>query len=621
MLGFPLRRSALRCLVAGALLPLHAFGQVVAQERAQEPAPEEPPVAEETFYEAIQVRVAEVEVVVTDREGKPVTGLTREDFTLYVDGERVELTAFAAYAPAPAGSPRSGGSDENQAADAAETTESAAPPQVVARVVERPASSAFVALLLDNQSLTVQGRKRLLEDARTLVRRLGPGQEIAVAVQDSPGALRIVQAPTSDHVTALAALERAAAPVPSGNATYNDTQRLIRALELAPLPGNDRGMAAAGADDLYQQIRHLAQQLEAQALSTAGAIEQLVQAVAGLPGRKAVVLLSGGIPQRPGEALVAAWRNRFAGSPDVSSLSSPLDGLRGDVSSVLARTAAHANGSGVAIYALAAPAVPSRLSAETLAIDVWTDNEEWTTTMNVRDSLQQLALPTGGVLGLDNGAKVVVDTLRSDLESYYSLGYTPRERRRGKDRKLRVEVARPGLRARHRSAHRERTSGELMAEQTRAALLFGFQDNPLGVAVEVGAPVKGERRGTSELPLTIMLPLSQVVLVPQGPVHEGRLTIHVAAVDEEGRSSPVSSVEVPVRVPNEQLLTALSQQLAYRTRLAVRTARQKIAVSVRDELGHQSSTVRVEHAPDAAPATPAAERAPAAAPPPVGGQG
>ena len=414
----------LRCLVAGALLPLHAF----AQDKAQGATPEEPPVAEETFYEAIQVRVAEVEVVVTDREGKPVTGLTRDDFALYVDGERVELTAFAAYTPTPAG------------AAAAETTDSTAPPQVVAKVVERPASSAFVALLLDNQSLTVQGRKRLLEDARTLVQRLGPGQEIAVAVQDSPGALRIVQAPTSDSVTALAALERAAAPVPSGNATYNDTQRIIRALELAPLPGNDRGMAAAGADDLYQQIRHQGQQLEAQALSTAGAIEQLVEAVAGLPGRKAVVLLSGGIPQRPGEALVAAWRNRFAGSNEVASLSSPLDGLRGDVSSALARTAAHANGSGVAIYALAAPAVPSRLSAETLAADVWTDNEQWTATMNVRDSLQQLALPTGGVLGLDNGAKVVVDTLRSDLESYYSLGYTPRERRRGKDRKLRFNV-------------------------------------------------------------------------------------------------------------------------------------------------------------------------------------
>jgi hypothetical protein len=301
-------------------------------------------------------------------------------------------------------------------------------------------------------------------------------------------------------------------------------------------------MAAAEAVELYEQIRHHGDQLEAQALSTAGAIEQLVQGVAGLPGRKAVVLLSSGIPQRPAEALFAAWRNRYSGFNELERLASPFDGQRGDVTSVLARIAAQANGSRVAIYALAAPAVPSRLGADTLAPDVWTGAEEFTATANVRESLQELALPTGGVVGLDNGAKLVVDALRTDLESYYSLGYTPRDRRRGQERKLRVEVSRPGLQVRHRTAHRERTSGELMSEQTRAALLFGFEDNPLGVAVHVGAPVKGERRGTTELPLTITLPLSQVVLLPQGPAHEGRLTINIAAADEEGasRRSPPS---------------------------------------------------------------------------------
>jgi hypothetical protein len=59
----------------------------------------------------------------------------------------------------------------------------------------------------------------------------------------------------------------------------------------------------------------------------------------------------------------------------------------------------------------------------------------------------------------------------------------------------------------------------------------------------------------------------------------------------------VAATEVPVRVPNEQLLAAMSRQIAYRTRLAVRETRQRIAVTVRDELANQSATVFVQHPP------------------------
>ncbi|HET9765661.1 MAG TPA: hypothetical protein VFS60_02365, partial [Thermoanaerobaculia bacterium] len=82
---------------------------------ADEPRPSAtstPAPAEETFYEAIQVRTAEVEVVVTDRKGNRITGLGREEFTLYEDGQRVELTGFAAFAPAAEQAPAAAGTAE-----------------------------------------------------------------------------------------------------------------------------------------------------------------------------------------------------------------------------------------------------------------------------------------------------------------------------------------------------------------------------------------------------------------------------------------------------------------------------------------------------------------------------
>ena len=58
------------------------------------------------FVDSIDVQVVEVDVVVTDRKGRPVKGLTRGDFELYVDGRPVEVSNFyesAIYVEQPAG--------------------------------------------------------------------------------------------------------------------------------------------------------------------------------------------------------------------------------------------------------------------------------------------------------------------------------------------------------------------------------------------------------------------------------------------------------------------------------------------------------------------------------------
>jgi VWFA-related protein len=517
-------------------------------------------------------------------------GLTRDDFELYENGERVEISSFAAYAP----------SRPPISVPAAVAVEEATPPAAGA--------SSVLVVLLDNQSLTLGGRKRLLGPVHALVAAgLGPNQRVGVAVQDTPGALRMVLPPTSDAAAVMAALERAAEVTPRGNLLSNETTRLANDLLRAPSPGEETAVGAAVdmaqiiARSLYREIEVHGRQLEMQALSTAAALEQLVQAVGGMPGRKAIVMVSGGIPQRPAEALLSAWNNRYSEFDRQWRIAQPFDGREGEINDVLLRASRHANGSRVAIYGLVSPAVPRGVSAEMSAGGVWTPTEEWTAEQNVRDSMERLALPTGGRVAFDGaGIPLLLADLRADLDSYYSLAYEPSDRKRGKDHALRVEVTRPGLVVRHRSTYRERTSAELMVEHTRAALLLAYQNNPLGLVVELGALVETGKQRVGELPMTVLLPMSGLVLVPQGPFHEGRLTIFIAASDEAGRSSPVAAVEVPVRVPNEKLLESLSQQLAYRTRVAVRETRQRIAVTVRDELGNQAATVFVEHPPDEA---------------------
>ncbi len=48
------------------------------------------------FFDTVDVYVVNVEVIVTDKDGKPATGLTRDDFEIYEDGEPVEVANFFA---------------------------------------------------------------------------------------------------------------------------------------------------------------------------------------------------------------------------------------------------------------------------------------------------------------------------------------------------------------------------------------------------------------------------------------------------------------------------------------------------------------------------------------------
>jgi len=56
----------------------------------------------DVFAAGVDVEVVNVDVVVSDRQGRPVTGLGPEDFELRVDGQSVAVRYFAAPAPAEA---------------------------------------------------------------------------------------------------------------------------------------------------------------------------------------------------------------------------------------------------------------------------------------------------------------------------------------------------------------------------------------------------------------------------------------------------------------------------------------------------------------------------------------
>jgi len=573
-------RPCAASLVLSCLL-LPAAG---AQEKADEP----------TFYESIDVQVVNLEVYVTDKDGKRITGLTRDDFQLREDGKPVEISNFFAVG--------------DEAPDATAPNPSPVPPVKV----PPPAPPALpeeqrlhLAIVVDNLSLLPAGRNRLLKSLRDeVIPRLRP-DDLALVATYQGSTVEWAQGLTADKAALLASLGTVAQGAPRGVEREMERHRLLQQIDQADLIAGPRpDLAEEIAKEVYQEIRTYTQRRYTETRGTLGAIDGFIDTLAGLPGRKALLYVGGGLSLHPGESFYQAWQKKFA-ALSLKVGASELDAFDQDTTSLFEKMIQHANGNRVTFYTLAASQELSGLSAESGGSATWSSDLEATEFVNLTESLHRLADGTGGLASVNaSDPRPILARLCDDFGSYYSLGFVPQGRRDGKNRKLDVAVrGRRDLLVRHRSGRRERPLGERMTDRTLAALLLDPGQNPLEMALDVGRETKNEK-GQLQVEVLVKFPIARLVLLPQGNVHEGRVSVWVSARDQHGRNSPVQEIAIPIRVPNDQLLTALGQTAAYKMPLLLRPEEHRIAVAMRDELGNVDSAVTASFKPGQTAATP-----------------
>ena len=93
-------------------------------------------------------------------------------------------------------------------------------------------------------------------------------------------------------------------------------------------------------------------------------------------------------------------------------------------------------------------------------------------------------------------------------------------------------------------------------------------------------------------PLTVAIPIDQIVLIPRDRTHEGRVRIYLSVLDRQGKTSPVQEIAVPMSIPSNELETALTKNWKQEVLLRVRPGDAQIAVGVWDEIGRTSSLLR-----------------------------
>ena len=599
----------------GLLLALAASGAAFAAKPPAAAAPS-------SFGETVEVNVVNVDVYATDKSGNHVTDLRKGDFQVFEDGKPVEITNFEALAGLRAGT-----------AAPAPASPSSGPSALPAS----PEDVWNLVILFDDFNLNPGSHARAVRQVREFLSRdLAPSDRVMLVTQD-PG-LRIRLPFTTDRAVINRTLDEIEHVAVHGAEVERDRRQAFQDVmtiqeaallnpNLPPCPIDIAEPAHSYASARRQEVRR-----------SIAALTLMVNSLSGVPGRKAVLHVSDGLPLIPGQEVFQLLfeicggngtggighagsgpsqsggerRAATAGGRDTDPLQvfdarelgpkayqaasqAFLDAQTYNVSKELQALTAHANAHRVTLYTLQASGLqsPDASTASAGPADRMFQFPAIGAVLrsNDRDSLQLLADETGGRSILDtNDFLPDLGRLRQDFESYYSLGYTPAHNGDGREHRIEVKVKRAGIRLRYRQSYRDKPVLEKTVDRTLAALLFGFEDNPLGISVEVGEQTPGSA-GNIAVPIRLKIPLFKLAILnhEEAGTFEGNLRLLVATRTADGYNSPFRQVPIAIRIPRQQVLNAMGQFYLYTLTLQMPPGQQQVAVAVRDEIAATTS--------------------------------
>ncbi len=493
------------------------------------------------FQETVDVRVLNVEVVVTDRDGRRVTGLGAGDFRLLVDGETVPIEFFTevrqgrAVEPAPpAGSP---------------TT--ATPPRAAAEAGRVPASTL---VFIDDYFAIGAHRDLVLERLAAELPLVAPGDRMAVVAFDGRQPLQLCG--WTDDAGRLEACLAAARDRPTFG-LHRTTERRRRGL--ASVPGG-------GTFSAVEEELELERVVEAAVATLRG--------VPRPPGRKLMLLLAGAWPSYA--------RFRLVDKPTQTATDLEL----------LEEIAETANLLGYTVYPLD---LPGRREDGNVDRQQAPDPVSRVLAQEtVRQSaLRWVAEHTGGRALLYGDRMRPLAVVAEDVASYYWLGFTPRRERDDRSHRIRIELRPAGLEARARAGFLDLAPGTEQALVVESALKFRDPLAENDFAVNLGSARRAEGRKV-ELALAIDLPLDRLVYLPYPEGWRAQVEVRLAALDGRGARSEVLVVPLVLEAEARPPAGAVHR---YRARALLRKARHDLVVTLRDPASGEVLTSRVEWRP------------------------
>ncbi|MEA2694208.1 MAG: hypothetical protein QOJ16_3595 [Acidobacteriota bacterium] len=519
--------------------------------------------------EVVDVSVVNVDVYVTDKKGNRVTGLVKDDFEMFEDGKPVGITNFYSVL---------GGKAQGEVSTPAPPSD--APPLPPGVAVPAPVSEdqrLRLVVYIDNYNIHPFNRNKVMRDLRSFLRD-HISREDRVMLVSYDREIHVRRPFTSDANVIAGALTEL--ETVTGNAVHFDSDRR----DVLDRIAESRSYQEA------ENFVHLYSESVFNDLSfSIDGMKKIVDSLAGLPGRKAILYVSDGIPMVAGQDIYYALADKYPNNSGSLNESAQFDASRR-----FDEVAAAANANRVTFYTIDAGGLRTYASTTAENHGVGPSGSVYVDTVdsqNLQGPLQMLAEATGGKAVLNtNNVAPDLNRIATDFETFYSLGYTPTHLGDGRYHKITVKVKKKGMEVRHRAGYRDKSIESQMNDGTIAALDFPFESNPLSIGIDFGQQTRRED-GYFLLPIEVKIPIGRLVLVPREKVRTASVRFFVSAMDSDGNKSDVQQSRIPIQVPEAEVATAKKKYYVYSVSLLMRGGDHRVAVGVRDDLASSASFV------------------------------
>ncbi len=583
--------------------------------RSQDRSPRQHPIREDiVLRESIDVRLISLDAVVTDSSDRPVTGLTKDDFDLEVQGKPVEILSVSA-------------GEELR---------------------ETISGRLTLLLFIDERHLQPKHRDTALAEIAGALDAEMAANPTWVAAAAFGDRLEPLLSPTRDREAVRAAItavsERETPATGLRNQQRLASRALRDALRLMAAKGSRYRLGEASLASVESNLRSYGQALRLDTLQTVAAVRSLVEALAFVPGRKAILFVSDGLPRHPLDSAAKTMYSRLAGisrqlegdelirapgtlqvhdrnhlpfgvdradDMGLASNNPQIDDggalafqtLAAELSCADAfeQLAALANTHRVTFYPLKPPVIDPAISdlGESAA-----GRGSIVALSDVRSGLQSLAALTGGLsFAAETGVGEFLQSTRADISTYYSLSFAPPDSMGDtgiREVTLRVRkrsAARHG-KVRYRASYVPVTIQQNLASRAWGTLLFGWEENPHGMEVEirrVADPPKGRDRGQAPLEVVASLRIGELELVPsqaaRNPVTGGAYRVVLQVQRDDGSRMPPQHFDFDLKVPLAEVEAAGGQYIAVRSGLLLAPGSYRLAVGLWEENSGRSSFV------------------------------
>jgi VWFA-related protein len=526
------------------------LGLVALALGAQEPPPAP---AANTFGASVDVRVINVEAVITNSRGERVRGLSAGDLKLEVDGREVPIEYFAEIAE---GQPVSAAS-----APASAPSEGVAPPPSPA-----PQGRSFL-VFIDEAFAVAAQRDTVLQALERDLKLLGPEDRMAIVafggVKVGGSRLDVLSGWTGDTQALAAALRAARKRPASGNDVMatrrrleNDQELVREALAANSVTGTDTDpyendyAGARGLDSVVPNTDGGDGRLESWMYKLSRAAVTAMSGMAPPSGRRTLLLLSGGWPVPSFHIPLAVAANRLGYTVY------PVDVQGIDMLTAVNDASRPYPGIG-----LSDGFISSGWERSTQA------------------GMEFLARVTGGRAILNSARLSALGRVVEDTRSYYWLGFTPRWK--GDDRHHRIEIkAGKGLEVRSRKGFSDFSRATESSLATQGILLLGGAPKDKRLIIEAGQPkTKGREL---ELPVTIVIPVADLTPLEQWGSWRVEAILGTAVMDGSGSFSDLTETSLRVTLPKQPGPGDLAR---HRMTLKLRRTKQRLVFTMRDPLG------------------------------------